>query len=109
MSFADKVIEYEFNNLCKMHHVRCLRNNIYQSIHVKDFNHLFELWTNHKHGPCGDYTLLIRSLRYILIKDKNFLNNRLLNTYGYMFNITVDVSEENLIKMVKEMYSKSKK
>lgn len=101
MSFADKVIEYEFDNLCKNHHVRCLRNNIYQSIHVQDFKHLLELWTTHPYFV-GDYTLLIKSLRYILIKEKSFLTGRLLSTYGYLFWLTVDMSESELIENIKK-------
>lgn len=109
INFATKLIILEFDSLCKKHEVRCLRNNIYQSIVVKDFNHLAELWLTHPRyyfdGKiyCKDPLLLIKSLRYIFreIKRQNSEKGK-FNTYEFLFTIYVDYSEKEIIDEIKK-------
>lgn len=101
LKLADKLIIWTFDAICKDYEVRCLRNNIYKSIVVKNFDHLVELWRTHPtvHNENGEALKLLESIRYILRNQKR--RNTLIghhNTNQYLFSIYIGMSEKEMLE-----------
>jgi hypothetical protein len=109
LTIADKLSIWHFNMLCKKYEVRCLRNNIYQSVIVRDFDHLAELWKTNPRSDnyCKDPIWLLKSLRYILKKQNQYPIGK-FNTYEYLFTIYIGMNEQEVIEEVRRNASKVK-
>lgn len=109
--FVDNLTIWHFNYICDNYEVRCLRNNIYETVKVNDFKHLVELWRNHPR--CfneNDYNQnpnkLLFSIRYIFreIERRGIIGR--FNTNAYLFTIYIGKTEKQIINELRGRHKK---
>lgn len=107
MKIGDRFFILDFNYYCKHNNIRCLRNNIYKSVKVKNYEHLVHLWRTHPtvDNSKSEEDNLIKSLRYVIRHIKEYKPNKLICTYESFFWLTFDLSEEEMIKMLLKINS----
>jgi hypothetical protein len=86
-----------FNKTCPINEVRCIRNNIKQSVKVINFDHLYKLWSEHPKVTNNG------NAQYFLQRIKNnipFVDKSTIGIYGtmeYMFRVSFMLSKTDIM------------